>query len=181
VTSGNAISTSPFPATRIGQFPFRFPSPSYFSIYCRSRPIAEHRTRYRYRKMIRRTNDEDRLARKIRSESQSPDLYKSEGKSGDTVRYRCGVRTPKNPCYLRQRGYVIVLVHLFVCLLAVLRKNFRRDLHEIFRECTQWAVEQMVKFWWRSGSRIRIRRALAEVCTVPVLLVSVLTDLLSTV
>jgi len=39
----------------------------------------------------------------------------------------------------------------------------------------QWAHEQMIKFWWRSGSRIRImtlvRHALAEVCTVPVLLV----------
>ena len=68
-----------------------------------------------------------------------------------------------------------------VCLLASLRKNFRTDLHEIFREGWQWASEQIVKFWWRSGSpiciRIRIRiatlvrRALAEVCTVPVLLV----------
>jgi len=60
-------------------------------------------------------------------------------------------------------------------------------LHEIFREGWQWANEQMVKFWWRSGSQIRIRfriwigirirtatlvrRALVEVCTVPVLLV----------
>jgi len=42
-----------------------------------------------------------------------------------------------------------------------------------------WAVEQMIKFWWRSGSQIQIwihittlvRPALAEVCTVPVLLV----------
>jgi len=57
-------------------------------------------------------------------------------------------------------------------------------LHEIFREGWQWASEQMIKFWWRSESginiriRIRIRiatlvrRTLAEVCTVPVLLVS---------
>jgi len=38
--------------------------------------------------------------------------------------------------YLRQGGYVIVLVCLSaclsVCLLATLRKNFRTDLHEIF-------------------------------------------------
>ena len=59
------------------------------------------------------------------------------------------------------------------------------DLHEIFREGWQWASEQMVKFWWRSGSRIGIRIqiririatlvrcALVEVCTVPVLLVLV--------
>jgi len=54
------------------------------------------------------------------------------------------------------------------------------DLHEIFRECWQWADEQMIKFWWPSGSWIRIqihittlvRHALVEVCTVPVLLVS---------
>ena len=63
----------------------------------------------------------------------------------------------------------------FVCLLATLRKNFWTDLHEIFTEGWQWANEQMIKFWWRSGSRIRIatlvRRALAEVCTVPALLV----------
>jgi len=63
-------------------------------------------------------------------------------------------------------------VCLSVCLLATLRKNFRTDLHEIFRDGWQWANEQMVKFWWRSGSRIRIqiriatlaRCALAEVC-----------------
>ena len=57
------------------------------------------------------------------------------------------------------------------------------DLHEIFWEGWQWANEQMIKFWRRSGSgiwiriRIRIRiailvrHALAEVCTVPALLV----------
>jgi len=27
------------------------------------------------------------------------------------------------------------------------------DLHEIFREGWQWANEQTIKFWWRSGSR----------------------------
>jgi len=65
-------------------------------------------------------------------------------------------------------------------LLATLRKNFRTDLHEIFREGLQWANEQMIKCWWRSGSAIPIRiriatlvkRALAEVCTIPVLLVN---------
>ena len=59
------------------------------------------------------------------------------------------------------------------------------DLHEIFRVGWQWANEQMIKFWWRSGSGIWIwtwiwirihvmtlvGRALAEVCTVPVLVV----------
>jgi len=61
-------------------------------------------------------------------------------------------RTYKNYNYLRQGGYVFVGVCLFVCLLAALRENFRTDLHKIFREGWQWANEQTVKFWWRSGS-----------------------------
>jgi len=78
------------------------------------------------------------------------------------------------------------LVCLFVCLLPTLYKNFRTDLHEIFRADWQWATEQPVKFWWRSSSRIRIRiririatlirRALAEVCTVPVLVVNIISS-----
>jgi len=52
--------------------------------------------------------------------------------------------------YLRQGGYVFVVVCLSVCLLAMLRKNYRTDLHEIFRECWQWATEQTFKFGWRS-------------------------------
>jgi len=73
---------------------------------------------------------------------------------------------------------------LSVCLLTAVHKNSRTDLHDIFRKGWQWANEQMVKFWWRSGLRIRIRiygirirsailvrRALAEICTVPVFLV----------
>jgi len=93
-------------------------------------------------------------------------------------------------------------VCLSVCLLATLRNNFLTDLHEILRESWQWATEQLVEFWWWSGSLpgfrvfrichyleiptvvnghsfilIRqmaalVRRALAKVCTVPVLLVS---------
>jgi len=58
--------------------------------------------------------------------------------------------------YLRQGGYVIVVVCLSVCmfvyLLATLRKNFPTDLHEIFTEGWQWVNEQMIKFWLRSGS-----------------------------
>jgi len=54
--------------------------------------------------------------------------------------------------YLRRGGYIFVVVCLSVvclsvCLLATLRKIFRTDLHENFRE--GW---QMIKFWWRSGS-----------------------------
>ena len=58
------------------------------------------------------------------------------------------------------------------------QKHFQTDLHQILREGRQWANEQMIKFWWRSGSGIRIqisiatlvRCALVEVCTVPVFL-----------
>jgi len=47
---------------------------------------------------------------------------------------------------------VFVVVCSSVCLfVSTLRKNFRTDLHEIFREGWQWASEQMNKFWWRSG------------------------------
>jgi len=38
----------------------------------------------------------------------------------------------------------VMFSSLFVCLLATFRKNFRTDLHEIFKEDWQWAVEQMV-------------------------------------
>jgi len=55
--------------------------------------------------------------------------------------------------YLRQAGYIFWVVCLSVCLLATLRKNFWTDLREIFREVWQWAVEQMIKFWWQSGHR----------------------------
>jgi len=60
----------------------------------------------------------------------------------------------KEHFYLRQGGYVFVVVCLSVCLSVMkqLRKNFQTDLHESFRECWQWVNEQLIKFWWRSGS-----------------------------
>jgi len=45
--------------------------------------------------------------------------------------------------YLRQGGYVIVVICLSV---SNFRKDFQMDLHEIFRECWEWASEQMIKF-----------------------------------
>jgi len=78
------------------------------------------------------------------------------------------------PLPWRTRNCHCLSVCLFACLLTTLCKNFPTDLHEIFREGWQWAKEQVTKFWWRSRIRIRIetlvRRALAEVCTVPLLL-----------
>jgi len=44
--------------------------------------------------------------------------------------------------YLRQGGYVFAVV----CLLVTFHKNFRMDLHELFSEGWQWAIEQMIKF-----------------------------------
>ena len=78
-------------------------------------------------------------------------------------------------CYLHQRGQCNRRC-MSVCLLPTLCKNFRPDLREIFREGWQLAIKYIIKFWWRPGLRIRIatlvRRALAEVCTVPMLLVA---------
>ena len=77
---------------------------------------------------------------------------------------------------------------LSVCLSASnIAQKLLNEMHETFRKGWQWANEQTIKFWWRSDSRswirtripirIRIRiatlvrRALADVCTVPMLLV----------
>ena len=49
--------------------------------------------------------------------------------------------------FLRQGGHVIVVV----CIFATLRKNFQMYLHEIFREGWQWAIEQVIKFWYWAG------------------------------
>jgi len=51
----------------------------------------------------------------------------------------------------------VMFSSLFVCLLATLRKNVRTDLHEIFRKGWQWTSEEMIKFWWRSGSSFWIQ------------------------
>ena len=48
--------------------------------------------------------------------------------------------------------FSLLFVRLPVCLLATLLENFWMDLREIFKEVWQWANEQMVKFWWWSGS-----------------------------
>ena len=64
-------------------------------------------------------------------------------------------RDDRSSCFVISAKEVMfssLSVCLSVCLLATLRKNFRTDLHEIFREGWQWAVEQMITFLWRSGS-----------------------------
>jgi len=47
---------------------------------------------------------------------------------------------------LRQGGYVIVAVCLFVCLLATLRKNFRTDLHEFSGNVGNGPMNKPVNF-----------------------------------
>ena len=54
----------------------------------------------------------------------------------------CAVGPANCSNYLRQGGYIIVVVCLSVCLLATLRKNFQTDLQEIFRKVWEWANEQ---------------------------------------
>jgi len=71
-------------------------------------------------------------------------------------------------------GYVInhrcLFVCLFVCPLATLRKNVRTDLHEIFREGWQWAMDKWLNFGGDPQPdpyiATLVGRALAEVCTV---------------
>ena len=78
--------------------------------------------------------------------------------------------------YLCQGEYVFVVVCLTVSNLV---QKFPNRFAWNFRECWQWASEQIINFWWQSKSQIRIwicivtlvRCALVEVCTVPVVLV----------
>ena len=52
--------------------------------------------------------------------------------------------------YLRQGGYVFVVVFpsvcLSVCLLATLHNNFRLDLHEIITDVWQWPMNKWLNF-----------------------------------
>jgi len=68
-----------------------------------------------------------------------------------------------------------LFVCLFVCLLASLHKKFWKGFAWNFQGRLAMGQWTLIKFWWWSRSRIRIstlvRRALAEICTVPVLLV----------
>jgi len=50
------------------------------------------------------------------------------------------------PDNLRQGGYVIVVLCLSVCLLATVRKNFRADLHEIFRKVSNCSINKLLNF-----------------------------------
>jgi len=47
---------------------------------------------------------------------------------------------PKRLCFRH-----CLSVYLYVCLLEALRKNFRTDLHEIFREGWLWPMNKMIR------------------------------------
>jgi len=69
-------------------------------------------------------------------------------------------------CYYTSAKWLCFCRCLSVCLLATLRKNFQSDLHESFREGWQWASEQLIKFWWLSGSPSGYRDCFSRVkCT----------------
>jgi len=48
--------------------------------------------------------------------------------------------------FTKEVMYSSLFVCLFVC--TTLCKNFRTDLHEIFRKGCQWTNEQTIKLWW---------------------------------
>ena len=48
---------------------------------------------------------------------------------------------------------VCLFVSLFVCLSVGLLANLWTDFDEIFCRCRAWLKDQVIQFWWRSGSR----------------------------
>ena len=55
-------------------------------------------------------------------------------------------------CYLRRGSYVMPFVCLSVCLLAILRKNYRIDLRENFTTDVYVVKEELIKFRKSSAS-----------------------------
>ena len=49
--------------------------------------------------------------------------------------------------------FVCLSVCLFVCLSVRLLANLRTDFDEIFWRSRAWLKDQVIQFWWRSGSR----------------------------
>ena len=60
-------------------------------------------------------------------------------------------------CYLRRRRRLCfwfgLFVCLFVCLSVGLLANLWTDYDEIFLRGRAWIKDQVIQFWWRSGSR----------------------------
>ena len=60
-------------------------------------------------------------------------------------------------CYLRWRRRLCfrcgLFVCLFVCLSVGLLANLWTDFDEIFWSGRAWLKDQVIQFWWRSGSR----------------------------
>ena len=50
--------------------------------------------------------------------------------------------------YLRQGGFVFIVVSLFVCLLAGLSRNYPVDFHKIGWNDGAWETEETFSVWW---------------------------------
>ena len=61
--------------------------------------------------------------------------------------------TKQHHHYLRQRRRLCFRCGLFVCLSVGLLANLWTDFDEIFWRCRAWLKDQVIQFWWRSGSR----------------------------
>jgi len=55
--------------------------------------------------------------------------------------------------YLRRRRRLCFRCGLFVCLSIGLLANLWTDFYEIFWRGRAWLKDQVIQFWWRSGSR----------------------------
>ena len=51
--------------------------------------------------------------------------------------------------------YIYYFVGLCVCMLPNFPKNYRTELHEIFRDDLSSSKDQSIRFWERSGQRSR--------------------------
>ena len=63
----------------------------------------------------------------------------------------------------KEGGYVFSLVCLSVCLSVGLLANLWTDFDEIFWRGRAWLKDQVIQFWWRSGSRFGSRSPKSEI------------------
>ena len=65
--------------------------------------------------------------------------------------------------YLRRRRRLCFWCGLFVCLSVGLLANLWTDFDEIFCRGRAWLKDQVIQFWWRSGSRFGSRSPKSEI------------------
>jgi len=99
---------------------------------------------------------------KMRSRSWSPAFASicmfASTLAADTVNIHC-IGLPFNQWYLpllkKEVMFLVRSVCLFVCLSVGLLVNLWTDYDEIFWRGRAWLKDQVIQFWWRSGSRFR--------------------------